>query len=118
MEYIFFFKQKTAYEMRSSDWSSDVCSSDLSVTASVRFRIKSSARTASSARACSASEAASADEPLCASRPAKTLLASPWALAAVATSSLSWVSCRERLDSDSQTVSIDVFQGQIGRAHV
>src|SRR3546814_10737925 len=26
---LFFFKQKTAYEMRSSDWSSDVCSSDL-----------------------------------------------------------------------------------------
>src|SRR3546814_6758455 len=26
---IFFFKQKTAYEMRISDWSSDVCSSDL-----------------------------------------------------------------------------------------
>src|SRR3546814_3000153 len=25
----FFFKQKTAYEMRTSDWSSDVCSSDL-----------------------------------------------------------------------------------------
>src|SRR3546814_9771490 len=29
----FFFKQKTAYEMRISDWSSDVCSSDL-----VKFR--------------------------------------------------------------------------------
>src|SRR3546814_3987454 len=29
----FFFKQKTAYEMRISDWSSDVCSSDLSVAA-------------------------------------------------------------------------------------
>src|SRR3546814_7934384 len=32
MEYscfFFFFKQKTAYEMRISDWSSDVCSSDL-----------------------------------------------------------------------------------------
>src|SRR3546814_10081643 len=28
---MFFFKQKTAYEMRISDWSSDVCSSDLSV---------------------------------------------------------------------------------------
>src|SRR3546814_4007064 len=28
---IFFFKQKTAYEMRISDWSSDVCSSDLFV---------------------------------------------------------------------------------------
>src|SRR3546814_7346888 len=27
--YFFFFKQKTAYEMRISDWSSDVCSSDL-----------------------------------------------------------------------------------------
>src|SRR3546814_1922241 len=29
---IFFFKQKTAYEMRISDWSSDVCSSDLGYT--------------------------------------------------------------------------------------
>src|SRR3546814_8895355 len=28
--FLFFFKQKTAYEMRISDWSSDVCSSDLS----------------------------------------------------------------------------------------
>src|SRR3546814_6393626 len=27
--FFFFFKQKAAYEMRSSDWSSDVCSSDL-----------------------------------------------------------------------------------------
>src|SRR3546814_2746769 len=27
--WFFFFKQKTAYEMRISDWSSDVCSSDL-----------------------------------------------------------------------------------------
>src|SRR3546814_10454546 len=30
----FFFKQKTAYEMRISDWSSDVCSSDLMGTQS------------------------------------------------------------------------------------
>src|SRR3546814_8456866 len=29
---VFFFKQKTAYEMRISDWSSDVCSSDLART--------------------------------------------------------------------------------------
>src|SRR3546814_16405542 len=29
MMLVFFFKQKTAYEMRISDWSSDVCSSDL-----------------------------------------------------------------------------------------
>src|SRR3546814_4877434 len=32
----FFFKQKTAYEMRISDWSSDVCSSDLQGAASAR----------------------------------------------------------------------------------
>src|SRR3546814_9346740 len=31
---LFFFKQKTAYEMRISDWSSDVCSSDLASTLS------------------------------------------------------------------------------------
>src|SRR3546814_9036405 len=31
MCFFFFFKQKTAYEMRISDWSSDVCSSDLHV---------------------------------------------------------------------------------------
>src|SRR3546814_1684979 len=32
--YVFFFKQKTAYAMRISDWSSDVCSSDLLEVAS------------------------------------------------------------------------------------
>src|SRR3546814_8363827 len=31
----FFFKQKTAYEMRISDWSSDVCSSDLDAAEAV-----------------------------------------------------------------------------------
>src|SRR3546814_5870812 len=29
LKLVFFFKQKTAYELRISDWSSDVCSSDL-----------------------------------------------------------------------------------------
>src|SRR3546814_1380590 len=33
-----FFKQKTAYEMRISDWSSDVCSSDLAVVAVAPLR--------------------------------------------------------------------------------
>src|SRR3546814_16636525 len=33
MLFFFFFKQKTAYEMRISDWSSDVCSSDLRTVA-------------------------------------------------------------------------------------
>src|SRR3546814_11365069 len=36
---IFFFKQKTAYEMRISDWSSDVCSSDLDPTLRDSFAI-------------------------------------------------------------------------------
>src|SRR3546814_9489999 len=34
---MFFFKQKTAYEMRISDWSSDVCSSDLVAHVNVLF---------------------------------------------------------------------------------
>src|SRR3546814_7768014 len=35
--FFFFFKQKTAYEMRISDWSSDVCSSDLDYDTSDRL---------------------------------------------------------------------------------
>src|SRR3546814_4445111 len=34
----FFFKQKTAYEMRISDWSSDVCSSDLGIGLRMELR--------------------------------------------------------------------------------
>src|SRR3546814_4295672 len=37
--FFFFFKQKTAYEMRISDWSSDVCSSDLIFALAVRLEI-------------------------------------------------------------------------------
>src|SRR3546814_2736985 len=33
IDLFFFFKQKTAYELRISDWSSDVCSSDLDIAA-------------------------------------------------------------------------------------
>src|SRR3546814_3846714 len=35
VSYFFFFKQKTAYELRISDWSSDVCSSDLEASANI-----------------------------------------------------------------------------------
>ena len=31
MGFVFFFKQKTAYEIKECDWSSDVCSSDLAL---------------------------------------------------------------------------------------
>src|SRR3546814_1952926 len=40
MCYFFFFKQKTAYEMRISDWSSDVCSSDLGALALRGARVR------------------------------------------------------------------------------
>src|SRR3546814_4652314 len=40
----FFFKQKTAYEMRISDWSSDVCSSDLEVAAAVTSAFEAALR--------------------------------------------------------------------------
>src|SRR3546814_9688255 len=39
----FFFKQKTAYELRISDWSSDVCSSDLMERHPVRFGLGNTA---------------------------------------------------------------------------
>src|SRR3546814_8603272 len=39
--FFFFFKQKTAYEMRISDWSSDVCSSDLVVNLKPQSKLKS-----------------------------------------------------------------------------
>src|SRR3546814_19522862 len=38
MFFFFFFKQKTAYDMRISDWSSDVCSSDLLARRGTSFR--------------------------------------------------------------------------------
>src|SRR3546814_1020808 len=37
---VFFFKQKTAYEMRISDWSSDVCSSDLVLLRPEQLRLE------------------------------------------------------------------------------
>src|SRR3546814_10302044 len=42
--FFFFFKQKTAYEMRISDWSSDVCSSDLRRETALRARFRGAAR--------------------------------------------------------------------------
>ena len=37
-KFVFFFKQKTAYEIGTGDWSSDVCSSDLYVKISVKVQ--------------------------------------------------------------------------------
>src|SRR3546814_6023136 len=41
---VFFFKQKTAYEMRISDWSSDVCSSDLALQRDIELAVLDQAR--------------------------------------------------------------------------
>src|SRR3546814_6451303 len=44
MLFFFFFKQKTAYEMRISDWSSDVCSSDLNLSMSGNATVRAAAK--------------------------------------------------------------------------
>src|SRR3546814_517414 len=57
----FFFKQKTAYEMRISDWSSDVCSSDLIWQHSSRNARREASRTTGCGRAPSACSRSCAD---------------------------------------------------------
>src|SRR3546814_1299110 len=66
----FFFKQKTAYEMRISDWSSDVCSSDLhSLKARAAAAINPDASTGSAATG-SAAQGGSADAAASTGQPA------------------------------------------------
>src|SRR3546814_6391939 len=78
--YFFFFKQKTAYEMRISDWSSDVCSSDLRPTdrsmLDVAFCV-----------ACAATGCDGAEISVAATRP----------MARVRASEIGRASCRERV---------------------
>src|SRR3546814_2952829 len=63
---VFFFKKKTAYEMRISDWSSDVCSSDLAhATTGAR---RAAHGTAGAARAAAVRLAARSPAPLIAGR--------------------------------------------------
>src|SRR3546814_7171775 len=56
----FFFKQKTAYEMRISDWSSDVCSSDLSGRSPAETAAKNASTSASASFAAISSSPAGA----------------------------------------------------------
>src|SRR3546814_3972704 len=79
----FFFKQKTAYEMRISDWSSDVCSSDLTDradSASIRLANRPACRE-SATQFPQPGPAASPVVPLTRRRPADSC-AAPAALAA------------------------------------
>src|SRR3546814_17919657 len=56
--FFFFFKQKTAYEMRISDWSSDVCSSDLGAKALNAFIVETPELALAAAKAADADRAA------------------------------------------------------------
>src|SRR3546814_10414861 len=55
---VYFFKQKTAYEMRISDWSSDVCSSDLDM-GTLEFNVEATHTTLALSNATGASESRS-----------------------------------------------------------
>src|SRR3546814_7814851 len=63
--YMFFFKQKTAYEMRISDWSSDVCSSDLSAFQRLMLMHTSTSSRASKSRWASSNIRGGTPVPLC-----------------------------------------------------
>src|SRR3546814_9683590 len=59
----FFFKQKTAYEMRISDWSSDVCSSDLAGVAAGAAHAGAGHAVSAGGRGAAAHRAAPAGQP-------------------------------------------------------
>src|SRR3546814_6732677 len=69
--YVFFFKQKTEYELRISDWSSDVCSSDLGLAGGPSHRREDGDRVSRQRR----DEPASSDGHLCPARRQERLAA-------------------------------------------
>src|SRR3546814_18280977 len=80
----FFFKQKTAYEMRISDWSSDVCSSDLRPVHRPRNFTSSSRGTVTSTRPVDSENSAAA-----ASTPSRSMIS--------VSHKIGRASCRERV---------------------
>src|SRR3546814_3123368 len=87
----FFFKQKTAYEMRISDWSSDVCSSDLESNAI--DGVQTSLATLKAALADSADLAALVSSPIV----GRTDAANAIGAVAKAMKQIGRASCRERV---------------------
>src|SRR3546814_8455717 len=67
--FVFFFKQKTAYEIRISDWSSDVCSSDLLKVSSVPAKPAKKTATATRTRKLAATKAAASAAPKATAKP-------------------------------------------------
>src|SRR3546814_7582088 len=105
----FFFKQKTAYEMRISDWSSDVCSSDLDPVVPSRIDrelelgtdpvVRGDEQRVAEPRRLQVEEAAEAAEIGVGARPARRT--------------------GQRGDGTDQRIAgVDRYAGQIGRAHV
>src|SRR3546814_15882940 len=105
MCYFFFFKQKTAYEMRISDWSSDVCSSDLHPLALLlvpRFRVES--------RWVAPQHSRQGEFPRLYGRKGRRAAADPLRSVAEAGVEIGRASCRERV---CQYVSISVVAGAL-----
>src|SRR3546814_3427636 len=94
---LFFFKQKTAYEMRISDWSSDVCSSDLPAggrLAGARGRMGFGAGAAARPLALGAARAGAAEE----AEQARTLaVLAPAGMGGRRPPQIGRASCRERV---------------------
>src|SRR3546814_2889040 len=96
----FFFTQKTAYEMRISDWSSDVCSSDLAIfpsgpsTATMRMPLKKSGAPHSSSMTW-------ASEWQKTTPPGRATLASASELAAVPVATKKTATSRSKIDRKS-----------------
>src|SRR3546814_7542363 len=101
----FFFKQKTAYEMRISDWSSDVCSSDLGAGARAGQALPRQRRGARSAADGAAMAAASAGEPAAGHRRRRRLERRGQGRPGGLRRQIGRASCRERV---CQYVSISV----------
>src|SRR3546814_20008298 len=125
----FFFKQKTAYEMRISDWSSDVCSSDLIWQHSSRNARREASRTTGCGRAPSACSRSCADTlrsmppsglasasfgPELAARADIILEAGP--RAERVDRALQFLLPDQRLNCDMHRVLLDGQRGSIGRA--
>src|SRR3546814_6466665 len=91
MVYFFFFKQKTAYEMRISDWSSDVCSSDLprSATASPPGSAESGPRWRALAKAPASDERRRTARP--SRRLQNTWVKTPWRASATMSGAYVWI---------------------------
>src|SRR3546814_4583924 len=96
MYFVFFFKQKTAYEMRISDWSSDVCSSDLANPRRIR-RLTSAHAAAIAIGMATMAESTELDAQTLVARMASAGRAAQRRMASLRSDEIGRASCRERV---------------------